>query len=158
MESIKLFEVSSFSALIERPRTNFPLLPIPFLEVPVIGDLLSIPLPGAKVYHRSTAIVSAVIVPTAADLAFGLTFHGDREVVNEIPNPKSPDDFRNSYRKVISQMQLPWDQRGLYDFNQTMTQCFAAQSGDPNAKRLVWPSAYNPSCGGVTFKEIAPDR
>ena len=152
VESIKLFEVSSFSALIERPRTNIPLLPIPFVEVPIVGDLLSLPIPGAKVYHRSTAIVSAVIVPTAADLAFGLEFHGDREVVNE------PLYQRQYYMKVTSQDQLPWDQRRLYDFNQTMSQCFAAQSGDPAAPRNPLLTGKNPSCGKVTFAQIAPDR
>jgi hypothetical protein len=77
LESIKLFEISSFTAVIQRSRQNFPLLP-PFVEIPYIGSLLSFPVPGAKEYHRSTAIMSAVVVPTAADLASGVVFTRDR--------------------------------------------------------------------------------
>ena len=152
VESVKLFEVSSFSALIERPRTNVPILPLPFVEIPVVGDLLSLPIRGAKVYHRSTAIISAVIVPTAADLAYGLEFHGDREVVEE------PLLKRQFFMKVTSQDQLPWKQRRLYGFNQSKAQCFAAQSGDPTATRADSLGKPNPGCGDITFEDIAPDR
>ncbi len=155
VESVKLFEVSSFSALIQRPRQNVPFLPIPFVEVPVIGDLLSIPLPGAKVYHRSTAIISAVIVPTAADLAYGLEFHGDREVVEK-------SNSERYFMKVTSQDQLPWEQRRLYGFNQAMANCLAAKRvpEDPNAQATNSknPNVPNPACAGITFNLIAPDR
>jgi hypothetical protein len=63
-----MFEVSSFTALVQRPRNKVPILPIPLVEIPLITDLIGLPLPGAKVYHRSTAIVSALIVPTAQTL------------------------------------------------------------------------------------------
>jgi hypothetical protein len=68
VESLKMFEVSSFTALVQRPRNKVPILPIPLVEIPLITDLIGLPLPGAKVYHRSTAIVSALIVPTAQTL------------------------------------------------------------------------------------------
>jgi hypothetical protein len=73
VESVKLFEVSSFSAIVERSRSRFPLLP-PFVEIPYIGTVAGIPIPGAKEYHNSTAVMSAMVVPTAADLAYGLQF------------------------------------------------------------------------------------
>jgi hypothetical protein len=87
VDSLKLFEVSTFSAMVQRPKSRFPLVP-PFFEVPYFGSFLGVPLSGAKEYHRSTAIVSAVIVPTAADLAYGIDFTGDR--VCETPYPDSP--------------------------------------------------------------------
>ena len=71
VDSIKLFEVSSFSAIVERSRSRFPLLP-PFVEIPYIGTFAGIPLGSAKEFHSSTAIVSAYVVPTAADIAYGL--------------------------------------------------------------------------------------
>jgi len=80
LESIKLFEISSFTAFLERSRRNFPLL-LPFVELPYIGSFVSLPLPGAKEYHRSTAVMSAIVVPTAADLANGLRFVSDRLAV-----------------------------------------------------------------------------
>jgi len=106
VESTKLFEVSAFSAMLQRPRSKFPIVP-PLFEVPYFGSFIGWPLPGAKVYHRSTAIVSAVIVPTAADLAFGIEFTDDRVCDEEGCHPAlSPRDFgslplRNFHKAVI---------------------------------------------------------
>jgi hypothetical protein len=80
LESAKLFEISSFTAMLQRSRKNFPLLP-PLVEIPYIGSIISLPVPGAKEYHSSTAIMSAVVVPTAADLANGLVFTSDRVAI-----------------------------------------------------------------------------
>ena len=51
VESLKLFEISAFSAMLQRPRSKFPVVP-PFFEVPYFGSFIGWPLPGAKVYHR----------------------------------------------------------------------------------------------------------
>ncbi len=85
VESVKLFDVSSFTAMVQRPRSRLPIVP-PLIEIPLIGNILGVPLPAAKIYYASSAIVSALIVPTAADLAFGLEFSPDRAVFCE--NPK----------------------------------------------------------------------
>jgi hypothetical protein len=77
LDSLGLFDISSFSAELQRSRSRFPILPVPGLEVPYIGSLVGIPLPSAKEYHSSTAVMSAIVVPTASDLAFGLTFERD---------------------------------------------------------------------------------
>lgn len=77
VESVKLFELSSLSAVLERSRSRFPLLP-PFVEIPYIGTLAGIPIPPAKEYHSSTAMISAMVVPTASDIAYGLRFQMDR--------------------------------------------------------------------------------
>jgi hypothetical protein len=78
VDSIKLFTVSSFSAELRKSRSQIPLFPLPFVEVPYIGTLAGIPLPPAKEYHTSTAVLGAIVVPTAADLAYGLAFVSDR--------------------------------------------------------------------------------
>jgi hypothetical protein len=145
VESIKLFEVSSFSALVERPRTNFPLLP-PFVQIPFLGDFVSLPLPGAKVYFRSTAIVSAIIVPTAADLAYGMEFTADRAVVGE--------GATRQFRRIASLFQLPWQQQRLYQYNQARTNCFATRS-----QSAITTTYTGPSCGArLTFDSLPPDR
>jgi hypothetical protein len=77
LDSMGLFDISSFAAELQRSRSRFPILPVPGLEVPYIGSLVGIPLRGAKEYHSSTAVMSAIVVPTASDLAFGLTFERD---------------------------------------------------------------------------------
>jgi hypothetical protein len=76
VDSLKLFELSSYSAVLQRSRSKFPLLP-PFVEIPYIGTIAGIPLPAAKEYHSSTAVISAMVVPTAADIGYGLRFAYD---------------------------------------------------------------------------------
>lgn len=79
VDSIKLFDVSTFTAVLQKSRTRFPLLP-PLVEIPYVGTLIGIPLPVAKEFHSSTAVLSTIIVPTAADIALGLTFTADQMV------------------------------------------------------------------------------
>jgi hypothetical protein len=116
VESLKLFEVSSLSAILQRPRSRFPLLP-PFLEVPYFGSFIGYPLKGATEYHRSTAVVSAVIVPTAADLAFGIDFGADR--VCERADPE--------YGVRCHRVNSADDLQGLpfRSYHKAMMQCFA---------------------------------
>lgn len=110
LESVKLFEISSFSATLERSRQNFPILP-PFVTIPYIGSFLSWPVKGAAQYHRSTAVMSAVVVPTAADLANGVAFTDDRVLSckTEDPNEQCPTrsalslhDFKGSWIPSIN--------------------------------------------------------
>jgi len=79
VDSTKLFEVSSFAAALVRGR-SIPLIP-PGVDLPYIGSIARLRLPPGTVYHRSFAIVSAVIVPTAADLANVIEFSEDLEEV-----------------------------------------------------------------------------
>jgi hypothetical protein len=78
VDSLKIFEVSSFSAALSKGREPIPILP-PFVELPYIGSFLKLHLSPSTVYHRSFAIVSAVMVPTAADLLSGTRFHRDSD-------------------------------------------------------------------------------
>jgi hypothetical protein len=128
LESIKLFEVSSFTAMLERSRKNFPLVP-PFVEVPYIGSFISIPLPGAKEFHRSTAVMSAIIVPTAAALANGLAFVSDRIAVSITDGRDAPlcvDTGNNpvscSFRKALSL--TDFGDNSIKAFNRAMVKCF----------------------------------
>jgi hypothetical protein len=79
VDSIKLFDVSTFTAVLQKSRTRFPLLP-PFVEIPYIGTVVGIPLPVAKEFHSSMAVLSTMIVPTAADIVLGLSFTVDQLV------------------------------------------------------------------------------
>jgi hypothetical protein len=116
VESLKLFEISAFSAMLQRPRSKFPIV-LPFVEVPYFGSFVGWPLSGAKVYHRSTAVISAIIVPTATDLAFGIDFGADRVCGEEgCRRAKSPDDFGN----------MP-----LRNFHKAMIECFASGGSTP---------------------------
>jgi hypothetical protein len=128
LESAKLFEISSFTAMLQRSRRNFPLLP-PLVEIPYIGSFIGLPVPGAKEYHTSTAIMSAVVVPTAADLANGLVFTSDRVVLTK-DDPSSDCAlgstriFSCTVRRALSTTDL-----GAYsvrNYNKAMVSCFGS--------------------------------
>jgi hypothetical protein len=124
VDSLKLFEVSSFSAMLQRPKSKFPLVP-PLFEVPYFGSFIGIPIPGAKEYHRSTAIVSAVIVPTAFDLAYGIDFTGDR-VCEKIPSAVYPDAPQYECHHALSMGDL--HQLPIRNYHKKIVECFASAS------------------------------
>jgi len=68
LQSLRLFEVSSLDSMLARGKT--PWKPFdPYLEIPVLGELVRIPRHSDLIRQRSTVFLSAVIIPTAADLA-----------------------------------------------------------------------------------------
>ncbi|MBV8866402.1 MAG: hypothetical protein JO210_13500 [Acidobacteriaceae bacterium] len=76
VDSIRIFDVSAFTAVLQRSRSRFPLLP-PFMEIPYVGTVVGLPLPRASEYHSSAALLSAIVVPTAADIASLAVFQSD---------------------------------------------------------------------------------
>ncbi|MDQ2843319.1 MAG: hypothetical protein M3Y72_20230, partial [Acidobacteriota bacterium] len=46
VDSVRLFDVSAFTAVLQRSHSRFPLLP-PFMEIPYIGTIVGVPLPPA---------------------------------------------------------------------------------------------------------------
>jgi hypothetical protein len=88
LESVKLFELSSLSARLHYRGNSWP---VPVLgEFPVIGPAFRFPGLVHKTYHRSFAIISAVIVPNASDLAEGISFTGDRMLQIPAALPDKP--------------------------------------------------------------------
>ena len=130
VDSVKLFEISSLTAIVERSRSRFPLLP-PFVEIPYIGTLAGVPLPAAKEYHSSTAIMSAYVVPTAADIAYGLRFANDLVVDALNPGPCSffkgaaGPNVPNSciFKKALSLRDF--SDQPVNNFNKEIIRCFA---------------------------------
>lgn len=146
VDSIKLFEVSSFSAIVERSRSRFPLLP-PFVEIPYIGTFAGIPLGTAKEFHSSTAIISAYVIPTAADIAYGLHFVSD--LVVDGPKPGSCSFFKGAagpdvkdvcvFRKMFSLHDVG-EQRPIREFNKNITRCFAT---DTSSDGCSWRVSFD---------------
>src|SRR5581483_2898032 len=114
VESVKLFDLSSFSAMIQRPRAKLPLIP-PLIDLPLINNLLAVPLPAAKLFYGSSAIVSAIIVPTASDLAYGIAFTSDRAVFTD-----------HTWRTVSRPIQFP-DNVQIYGYHRMMVNCLATR-------------------------------
>jgi hypothetical protein len=130
VDSVKLFEVSSFTAVIQRSHSRFPLLP-PFIEIPYIGTFAGIPLGSAKEFHSSTAILSAYVTPTATDLGYGLNFVPDLVVdglnpglcsfSKEVAGPNVTNVCL--FRKALSLKDL--EKQPISDFNKEINRCFA---------------------------------
>lgn len=139
VESLKIVDVSSFWARLERGRTRFPLIP-PFVELPYIGTLVGIPRKPAAEYHSSSAVISAVVIPTAADLAFGTRFESDRVAMGE------GRDGRPAYRRTHSRRDLV-DKDGeplpIDSYHRVMARCFALGRRDGE-----------PGCEGMTFEKV----
>jgi hypothetical protein len=170
VDSLKLVDISSFSATLQRSRYRFPLLPVPGFEVPYVGSLLGLPLPPAKEYHSSTAVLSAIVVPTAADLAYGLTFFSDRIVDAEHAEncywPGDSSDPRLRYpcklRKAVSLSDL--GNAPIRNFNKAMVTCLATGGKAANPtfadvpyfQMTVQTSATNP-CTDLNFTKVFPD-
>jgi hypothetical protein len=140
VESVKLFDVSTFTAMVQRPRAKLPIVP-PFIEIPLLGSILSVPLPAAKVYHSSSAIVSALIVPTAMDLAYGLQFGADRAV---FPESKPFSHLPFSLRTLTSPRQFP-ETDPIYAFHKVMVKCLAAKDKEG-------------ACSDIKFSRLPPER
>lgn len=142
VDSIKLFEVSSFSAIVERSRSRFPLLP-PFVEIPYIGTFAGIPLGAAKEFHSSTAIISAYVVPTAADIAYGLHFVSDLVVDGLNPGPCSffkgaaGPDVKNAclFRNMLSLRDVG-TQQPIHEFNKNIIRCFATDTSSDGCRHV----------------------
>jgi hypothetical protein len=142
VDSIKLFEVSSFSAIVQRSRSRFPLLP-PFVEIPYIGTFAGIPLGSAKEFHSSTAIISAYVVPTAADIAYGLHFVSD--LVVDGPDQGSCSFFKGAagpdvknvcvFREMFSLRDVG-EQQPILEFNKNVTHCFATDTSSDGCHQV----------------------
>ena len=163
VESVKLFEISSFSAKLQRPRKGFPLL-LPFVELPYVGSLLRWPLAPAEVYHRGTAIVSTLIVPNAADLAIGLEFTGDRGVIARSTNSVPADQGKSwrykpgrdfKLRRLTSRKQLP--DLPIDSFHKATVACFGAKLPFPSTLNVRAAGEGSVQCNQVDFSTVPPE-
>lgn len=135
VDSIKLFEVSTLTAELDKSRTRLPIIP-PFVEIPYLGSLIGWPLPRAKEYHNSVAVLSAVVVPTAADLAYGIEFTLDRLITTPsgqcslIPEtPKLPVCELKRAAAISDLHGAP-----IFSFHKRMVECLAMGGWGPDHK------------------------
>ncbi len=156
VDSLKLFEISTMTAILRAGRTKLPLLP-PFVEIPYIGTLVGVPLPQAKSYHSSTAILSAVVVPTASDLAGSLRFRSDLVLMPLRSGTTAPTACNLSFhrklepngdlgpvchvRRATSMEDLGGRSR-LIEFNRQMVECYA--NGNSNCLSLTFDQILAP--------------
>jgi hypothetical protein len=161
VESVKLFELSSFSAIVQRSRSRFPLLP-PFVEIPYIGTVAGIPIPGAKEYHTSTAVLSAMVVPTAADIAYGLRFLHDRVVDGDPGKCSFLTGSAGSgatkpcrFRRAVSIHDL--NRSPVRNFHKYMITCLVTDMKSPYSSSASLTSTDTAACKNLSFDKVPHD-
>ena len=162
VDSIKLFDVSTLTAELQKTRTRFPLLP-PFVEIPYVGTFIGVPLPAAREYHTSTAVLSTIVVPTAMDIALGLTFELDHLVDSDgashcewhaAGQPPDPNTVRCRIRAAtfLSDLQAA----KIRHYHKEMMSCIAMNGGHPKLDMQGHPS-MSQECGNLEFDSSGLD-
>jgi hypothetical protein len=116
VDSLKIVEVTSLWAKLQRSRTKIPLI-LPLVELPYIGSIVGWPRKPAAEYHSSTAVLSAVVIPTAADLAFSTRFEEDRIALAR------PAKRGWEFRPVVALRDL--GQQPIRSYHRAIISCFA---------------------------------
>ncbi len=175
VDSLKLFEVSAFASQLAVPKKRFPLLPIPGLEMPYFGSILSVPVRPAREFHISMAVMSAIVIPTAADLAFSARFVGDRLLAPEnlardsngdMTEPcvwptdaKNQDFAKRPPCRTRSMVSLrDFNGKPVREFNRMMTHCLA--TGGTSAIPNLIPGEKDPAkgtCATLSFSDVLGD-
>ncbi len=142
VDSLKLFKVSTLSAVLARGQA--PWKPIdPLFEVPALGLLIKRPLKPKEVYTQSLVFVDAMIVPTAADLGFGVPMVDDQI---QLENGR--------YRELKSLEAFP-DYLGyrILQYHQRVVDCLSREYIDQTGEVRVWvngapgqPGHAQPGC------------
>jgi len=158
IDSIRLFDISSLTAIVNKGRDKLPLLP-PFVEIPYIGTLVGIPLSAAREYHSSNAVLSAVIVPTATDIAYSLRFTADRILQNDNAMA-STATARWTIRKAASMSDF--GSEPVLEFHKIKLHCISTLSSSPypvgmSSSMDSLPLTPSSSCQNITFDDVLPD-
>ena len=104
VDTLKLFKISTLSAVLARGQA--PWKPIdPLFEVSALGLLIKRPLKPKEVYTQSLVFVDAMVVPTAADLGFGVPLIEDQIKLEDrrYSRLKNLDDFPDHLGERILQ-------------------------------------------------------
>jgi len=128
VETLKLFEISSFSAELgyQKPKFVVPMVG----ELPIIGPFFRFRRGIDTSFHRSFAVVTAFVAPTARDLADSIRFDYDRQVTHDTdPANGLP---RTTLRLLNSASDLPVDQ--VQAFHRAEVECTARQFSGNSAR------------------------
>jgi hypothetical protein len=119
LQSLKLFELSTLDSMLARSKS--PWKPVdPYLEIPVLGDFVRIPRRPDLIHEQSVVFISAVVVPTAADLA-SAPIEEDTDVIDNPPLGKDLHSFGADWPHVMD---------GIKEYHKRMLGCFARTQTD----------------------------
>jgi hypothetical protein len=101
LDSINLFRLSTLSSTLARGRP--PWKPFDPVEVPVLGLVVKVPRKPNLVYTQSLVFVDAIVVPTAADLGYGVPISDDQVEVNAgySTNIRRMEQFPDHFREKL---------------------------------------------------------
>jgi hypothetical protein len=170
VDSVKMFEVASFSAELVNSRKNIPIAPIPLVQLPYVSSVFSIPLHPAREFHSSIAVMSAVIIPTATDLASGIRFVSDRLVEppplsqklgcywppfgGQLPSPAYPHLCK--LRPAIALADFA--DQPIREFHRKMIYCLSTGMSAAESNLLDHKDATGlDECSNLTFREVPAD-
>jgi hypothetical protein len=156
VDSLKLFEVSSVAMKLSMTRPPFPII-LPGVEMPYIGALVGYPRKPSTEYHSSVAIMSAIVVPTAADLAYGLAFVYDRVVYLPGTGCRRPWETGTlPYCAAMRAQSLSELDGPVIVFHRIRKQCIG--TGEVHAyPTLEQRTQVSPDCQNLKFNTIMPE-
>jgi hypothetical protein len=150
IDSLRIFEISSLTARLSRSRGPIPLIP-PLVQLPFIGTIIGIPRSAATEYHSSIAVLSAIVIPTAADLAYGTRYEPDRIVTKTCAFNVSGCEFRSL--RTLSDLKKP-----VRGYHKAISNCFATGS---TSSVVPWSPADLPadkSCAELKFDDVPAEE
>lgn len=162
IDSIRLFDISSLTAVLSKGRDKFPLLP-PFVEIPYIGTLAGIPLKAAREYHSSSAVISAMIVPTATDIAYSLRFSNDRVVRQTPACTWKPGTMPISCEAHKAASLKDFGQEPIKEFHRLMLHCISTVGGTgfpigiTDEELVVDQFQAQDTCSKLSFSHVLRD-
>jgi hypothetical protein len=114
----------------------------------------------AKEYHSSTAILSAIVVPTAADIAYGLefltdqvVFEGEKGPCSYMPSAAAGNGSKPCHlRGAVSTHDFPSQPITIY--NRAIVHCFATDMGSPYSSINGSTETSVNLCAGLSFDKL----
>ena len=144
--------------VLQRSQSRFPLIP-PFVQLPYIGTIAGIPLPPAREYHSSTAILSAIVVPTAADIAYGLEFLTDQVIYGGEAGPCSymlsaaaSGVKPCQVRRAVSMKDF--HSQPIKSYNKAIVRCFATDMQSPYSSIKGFTADSAGACTALSFDQL----
>jgi hypothetical protein len=123
---------------------------------------VSLPLAPSREYHANVAVLSAVVIPTAADLAFTARFVGDQILADDgsaDPCLWPGDDISKTpgrYCRTRTMVSLDdFAGQPVREFNRMKTHCLATNGKSPTPSLVPLSDAANQDvCKNLQFNDV----
>jgi hypothetical protein len=140
VNSLRLFKVSTLGSTLARGQGSWKPFD-PYIEIPLLGELFARPRPPKEIYTQSLVFVDAVVVPTAADLGYGVPVVFDQLELEagRSRNMTRFEDFPNHLGDRILQ------------YHQQVVDCLNREYVNSQGTVSIWAGGEKPACGPASF-------